>query len=148
MGFHPREFAIPYGEDAIQELESYYAELTMVGETCSLSRKKKSMESYYKLGDILSGMTAEIDIVDERSHVRFGKKWIPVIYQQKFGDSRSLDEIIRSIMERWMDQDESGLGKLQGNPELSKLTSEERKSITHFAICGKIEFKNLNFDHL
>ncbi|MDB5052471.1 MAG: hypothetical protein JWM44_521 [Bacilli bacterium] len=148
MGFNPKDFPIPYGEDAIEELESYYAELTMVGETCSFSRKKKSMDSYYKQGDILSGMTAEIDIVDERSHVRFGKKWIPVIYQQKFGDQRSLEEIIRSIMERWMDQDESGLGRLQGNPELSKLTSDERKSITHFAFCGKIEFKNLNFDKL
>ena len=91
-------------------------------------------------------MTAEIDIVD--SHVRFGKKWIPVLYQQKFGDQRSLDEIIRSIMERWMDQDDTGLGKVQGNPELSKLSDEEKKSIIHFAFCGKIEFKNLNFDQL
>jgi hypothetical protein len=148
MGFNTREFPIPYGEDAIEELENYYAELTMVGETCSFTRKKKSMDAYYKRGDILSGMTAEIDIVDERSHVRFGKKWIPVLYQQKFGDTRSLDEIIRSIMERWMDQDQSGLGRLQGSEELGKLTSEERKSITHFAFCGKIEFKNLNFDRL
>lgn len=148
MGFDPWDFPIPYGEDAIEELESYYAELTMVGETCSFTRKKKSMESYYRLGDILSGMTAEIDIVDERSHVRFGKKWIPVLYQQKFNDQRSLDEIIRSIMDRWMEFDKTGLGKLQGNPELQKLTTEERKSITHFAFCGKIEFKNLNFDNL
>jgi len=148
LGFNPREFPIPYGEDAISELESYYTELTMIGETCSFSRKKKSLESYNAKGDILSAMTAEIDIVDERSHVRFGKKWIPVLYKQKFGDQRSLDEIVRSIMERWMEIDESGLGKLQGNPDLVKLSSEEKKSITHFAFCGKIEFKNLNFDQL
>lgn len=47
-----------------------------------------------------------------------------------------------------MNFDESGLGKLQGNPELQKLTTEERKSITHYAFCGKIEFKSLNFDKL
>ncbi len=148
MGYDIHQFPIPYGEDAIHELENYYAELTMVGETCSFSRKKKSLESFYAKGDIISGMTAEIDIVDERSHVRFGKKWIPVLYQQKFGDQRSLDEIIRSIMDRWMNQDESGLGKVQGNPALTKLSDEEKRSITHFAFCGKIEFKNLNFDQL
>ena len=106
------------------------------------------MESYYDKGDILSVITAEIDIVDESSHVRFGKKWIPVLYKQRFNDERSLDEIIRSLLDRWMGADESGLGKLQGNPEFAKLTEEERKSITHSAFCGKIEFKNLNFDRL
>jgi hypothetical protein len=71
-----------------------------------------------------------------------------VLYKQKFGDQRSLDEIVHSIMDRWMESDASGLGKLQGNPDLAKLSSEEKKSITHFAFCGKIEFKNLNFDQL
>ena len=69
----------------------------MVGETCSFSRKKKSLESFYAKGDILSGMTAEIDIVDERSHVRFGKKWIPILYKQKFGDAK-LEELIKQAM--------------------------------------------------
>lgn len=148
LGFRKEQFPIPFVEDAVQELETYYAELTMIGETCSFTRKKKSMESFYAMGDILSGMTAEIDIVDERTHVRFGKKWIPVMHKQRFQDDRSLDEIVRGILDRWMAQDESGLGKLQGNPELSKLTAEEKKSITHFAFCGKIEFKNLVFDRL
>lgn len=148
MGFDTTEFAIPYGEDAISELENYYSELSMVGETCSFTRKKKSMESYYEKGDILSGMTAEIDIVDERSHVRFGKKWIPVMYKNRSGQEQSLDEIIREIMNRWIDQDQSGLGSLHGNPELAKLPEEEKRSIKHFAFCGKIEFKDLNFTKL
>lgn len=148
LGFDIRKFPIPYTEDAVSELENYYAELTMIGETCSFSRKKKSMDSFYGKGDVISGMTAEIDIVDERSHVRFGKKWIPVLYQQRYNDKRSLDEIVQSLLNRWMEQDESGLGRLQGNPELSKLTPEERQSLTHFAFCGKIEFKNLVFDKL
>lgn len=150
MGFDTSKFAIPYGEEAVNELESYYSELSMIGETCSFTRKKKSMDSFYEKGDILSGMTAEIDIVDERSHVRFGKKWIPVMYKNRSGKDRSLDDIIREIMNSWMDfdQEHSGLGKLQGNPELAKLSNEEKRSITHFAFCGKIEFKDLNFDRL
>ena len=148
MGFDTAQFPIPYGEDAISELEQYYAELTMIGETCSFSRKKKSMEAFYAQGDILSGMTAEIDIVDERSHVRYGKKWIPILYQKSTGDPRNLDEIVRDMMNRWMGEDTTGLGKQQVKPELALLSESERKSITHFAFCGKIEFKDLNFDRL
>ncbi|OCT11889.1 hypothetical protein A8709_28920 [Paenibacillus pectinilyticus] len=148
MGFDTSEFAIPYGDDAIHELENYYSELSMVGETCSFTRKKKSMETYYEKGDILSGMTAEIDIIDERSHVKFGKKWIPVMHKNRSGHDQSLDEIIREIMNRWIDQDQSGLGSLQGNPELAKLPEEEKRSIKHFAFCSKIEFKDLNFGKL
>ncbi|HZG58249.1 DUF455 family protein [Paenibacillus sp.] len=148
MGYDIKQFPIPYVAEAIQDLENFYAELTMVGETCSFTRKKKSMDSFYGKGDILSGMTAEIDIVDERMHVRFGKKWIPLLFKQKFNVDKSLDEVVRDIMNRWMQLDDSGLGKLQGNPELTRLTDEEKKSISHFAFCGKIEFKNLNFDQI
>jgi len=45
LGFDKKQFPIPFSEDAAVELENYYAELTMVGETCSFTRKKKSMES-------------------------------------------------------------------------------------------------------
>lgn len=139
MGYDIRQFSIPFQEDAIRELEYYYAELTMVGEACSFGRKKRSMDAFYEKLDIISGMTAEIDIVDERTHVKFGKKWTPTIYKQRLQDNRSLDEIVRGIMERWMAEDRNDIGKL---------TDEEKKSLTHFAFCGKIEFKNLNFDNL
>jgi len=148
MGYDIKQFPIPYVAEAIQDLENFYAELTMVGETCSFTRKKRSMDSFYGKGDIISGMTAEIDIVDERMHVRFGKKWIPLLFKQKFNVDKSLDEVVRDIMNRWMQLDDTGLGKLQGNPELTRLTPEEKRSISHFAFCGKIEFKNLNFDQL
>jgi hypothetical protein len=60
------------------------------------------------------------------------------------GEDRSLDELIRYVLDRWMDQNGDG----SGNPEISKLSNEEKKSISHFAFCGKIEFKDLNFDRL
>jgi hypothetical protein len=141
MGYDVKQFPIPYGDDAIRELEQYYAELTMFGESCSFSRKKKSMDSFYAKSDLISGMTAEIDIVDERTHVKFGKKWTPALYKHRLEDDRSLDDIVRGIMDRWIaNADESS--------NLGKLNEEERKSITHFAFCGKIEFKNLVFDKL
>lgn len=141
MGYDIKRFPIPFVEDAIQELEHFYAELTMFGESCSFSRKKKSMDSFYAKSDIISGMTAEIDIVDERTHVKFGKKWTPVLYKHRLENEQSLDEIVRSIMDRRF------AGAAEGS-DLGKLSEEERRSITHFAFCGKIEFKNLVFDKL
>lgn len=132
LGYEPGSYPLPYGEDAITDLEGYYLNLTMLGETCSFTRKKKSMDAYYEKGDIISGMTAEIDIVDERSHVRFGKKWLEPIFKQRRGDDRSLEEIVRGMIDN----------------VLSDLPEAERKSISHFAFCGKIEFKDLNYDHL
>ncbi len=141
MGYDIKQFPIPFSLDALQELEQFYAELTMFGESCSFSRKKKSMDSFYAKSDIISGMTAEIDIVDERTHVKFGKKWTPALFKHRLMDDRSLDDIVRGIMDRRFAEAADG-------SDLGKLSEEERKSITHFAFCGKIEFKNLVFDKL
>jgi hypothetical protein len=141
LGYDIKEFPIPYGEDAIKELVQYYGGLTMFAESCSFSRKKKSMESFYAKGDIISGMTAEIDIVDERSHVKFGKKWTPALYKEKLNDNRTLDEIIREAID-------TAVQNAKPDSDLSTLSEEERRSLTHFAFCGKIDFKNLNFDQL
>ncbi|ANE48235.1 hypothetical protein SY83_20245 [Paenibacillus swuensis] len=132
MGYDPKKLPLPYDEKPVTELEQYYLHLTMLGETCSFSRKKKSMEAFYEKGDIISGMTAEIDIVDERSHVKFGKKWLEPMFSQRLGDHRTLEELIRGMIE----------GVMQELPEA------ERKSISHFAFCGRIEFKNLSYDRL
>lgn len=140
MGFDLREIPLPYQDDPIKLLEEYYEDLTMIGESCSFGRKKKSMEAYYSKGDILSGMTAEIDILDERSHVKYGKKWVPVMHSQRLADNSSLDDIVRGIIDRWMDKIKQG--------GMTELMEPEGKSISHFAFCGKVEFRNLNFDKL
>lgn len=87
--------------------------------------------------DIISGMTAEIDIIDERSHVRFGKKWVPQLYKQRLGDNSSLEEIRSKRMRAFIDSDERNFGDL---------TEEEKDRLSHAAFCGKIEFKYLNFE--
>jgi hypothetical protein len=135
MGYDLRDVPLPFGENALKNLEDYYSQLTMVGETCSFTRKKKSMDAYYKKGDVISGMTAEIDIIDERRHVGYGKKWAQKLYE-RVGDHRSLEQIIKDII------------MTSQHAELSKLTQDEKESLTHFAFCSKIEFKYLNFEKL
>lgn len=69
------------------------------------------------------------------------------MYHYKTGEEKSLDELIRFVLDRWMDQDKEGLGKLQGNPELAKLSNEEKKGFRTLLFVEKSN-KDLNFDRL
>ncbi len=138
MGYDLKDIPLPYGEDAQHELEQFYSSLTMFGEACSFNRKRDSMHAYYSRGDIISGMTAEIDITDERSHVRFGKKWVPQLFKQRLGDSSSLDEIRNKLMRGRIAENDQG--------DFNDLSEEEKEKLGHAAFCGKIEFKYLNFE--
>lgn len=136
-GYDIRKLPLPYGKDSIKDLEQYYTQLTMFSETCSFKRKRKSMKAFYEKGDIISGMTAEIDIVDERTHVSFGKKWVSELHK-RLGDKRNLEQIVRDTMKSMQ----------HSRLDEEQVSAEERESLTHFAFCGKLEFKNLNFDQL
>ena len=138
MGYDLRDIPLPYGTDAAADLEEAYAYLTMFAEACSFGRKRGSMQAYYARGDIISGMTAEIDISDERSHVRYGKKWLTQLYRQRFGDQSTLNEIVERLMQGRVRLDE------QGN--FTGLTDEEKEQLSHAAFCGRVEFKYLNFE--
>jgi uncharacterized ferritin-like protein (DUF455 family) len=138
LGYDLKDVPLPFQEEALQQLESYYGSLTMIGESCSFNRKRDSLKAYYERGDIISGMTAEIDITDERSHVRFGKKWVPQLYRQRFGDSSSLTEIVDRLMQGVLDERELN--------QSGELTESEKDRLSHAAFCGKIEFKYLNFE--
>ncbi|HEY0828989.1 MAG TPA: DUF455 family protein, partial [Bacilli bacterium] len=131
MGYDLKDIPFPYTEDPMKNFEQFYFDLTMIAESCSFTRKKKSMDAFYSKGDILSGMTAEIDVVDERSHVKFGKKWVPQLFQKRLGDDRSLAEIVRAKIEHII------IANSLGDPGMS-----------HGAFCGRTEMPNLNFDKL
>ncbi|HEY0828542.1 MAG TPA: hypothetical protein VGE40_10635 [Bacilli bacterium] len=83
-------------------------------------------------------MTAEIDIVDERSHVRFGKKWVEQLFKQRLGDDRPLNEIVQKMM-----RDAIG-----GHAEFNDLTEEQKEKVSFLAFCGKLEFKYLQYDRI
>lgn len=138
MGYDLKDIPLPYAEDAQKDLEQFYGSLTMFGEACSFNRKRDSMQAYYSRGDIISGMTAEIDITDERSHVRFGKKWLPYLYKLRLGDTSSLEEIRNRLMHAQMATNTQG--------DFDSLSEEEKEKLSHAAFCGKVEFQYLNFE--
>ncbi|QGQ98418.1 hypothetical protein EHS13_27780 [Paenibacillus psychroresistens] len=70
-------------KDLTQEwFPNLYAGLTMVAEPCSFIKKRKSAEHFWQFNDALSAIHCEFDMVDERMHVEFGKKWGPELYKQ------------------------------------------------------------------
>jgi hypothetical protein len=59
-----------------------YSNLTMLGEACGFKKKRKSAEAFWKFGDVLSAVTVEFDLNDERSHIDFATKWGPELYKK------------------------------------------------------------------
>ncbi len=104
----------------------------MVGEACSFTRKKGSIVPFLRFGDPQSAMLPEIDCVDERLHVRFGRKWLPVMFKNNKGDERPL-EVLSATTRLRLAQDWT---------QFEGLTEEEREKIARsFAgFCTTIEF--------
>jgi hypothetical protein len=143
MGFDPfRDFKWPYFPKRTASPADWFGQLTMVGEACSFTRKRGSIEPFYRFGDPLSAQQSEIDCVDERLHVNFGSKWLPVMKKQT-GDSRPMPEMVKSLREK------SILGRTitrgyssNEDVELKEMTDEEKLEIAHVAaaFCSAIEF--------
>jgi uncharacterized ferritin-like protein (DUF455 family) len=144
LGYEPRDVPLPWLERAPGKLEEFYSTLTMVAESCSFNRKRKSMNAFYEKGDLISGMTAEIDIIDERRHVKYGKKWLPDLFKRRLGQEATLDEILRLAIARTVESNNKGA--------FTGLDAEQRKklaeTLTQSELCGKIEFKYLTYDKL
>lgn len=133
FGFDPfRDFKWPYfarREDAIKD---WYGGLTMIGEACSFTRKHGSIEPFYRFGDPLSAQQSEIDCVDERLHVKLGRKWLPVIASLA-GDQRPLPSLVAELRLNSLARRSDEAGAL---PEAEK--RELAKSAVAF--CTSIEF--------
>lgn len=83
-----------------------YASLTMVAEPCSFIKKRKAAEAFWGFGDDLSAIHCEFDMVDERMHVEFGKKWGQVLFQTLKNDlitAQKLSERARLIRLEYME---------------------------------------------
>jgi hypothetical protein len=132
LGYDIKDFCWPHYANRLEALEEYFAELTMVGEACSFTRKKGSIVPFLRFGDKHSAMLPEIDCVDERLHVRFGRKWLPVMFRNNKLDPRPLDAIAESTRLR-LSQDWT---------QFEGLSEEEREKIARsFAgFCTTIEF--------
>jgi len=132
LGFGIQDFQWPHYANRLEAMEDYFAELTMVGEACSFTRKKGSIVPFLKFKDPQSAMLPEIDCVDERLHVRFGRKWLPVMFKNNRRDGRPLEALSESTR----------LRLAQDWTQFEGLSEEEREKIARsFAgFCATIEF--------
>lgn len=155
-GIDAKTLPIPFYTEQplrVEDYELYYTDLTLRAETCSFSRKNKAIKAYYDKGDIISGMTGEFDVIDERTHVNYGKKWSTEL-NAKIGNHNSVEELQQAIIERWMDGQGFYMDRLYGqeteraNHSALALTEEERKGMKLFAFCGKTELQKIYYDKL
>jgi len=132
LGYDIQHFHWPHYANRLEAMEDYFAELTMVGEACSFTRKKGSIVPFLKFNDPQSAMLPEIDCVDERLHVRFGRKWLPVMFKNNKRDDRPLDVLSESTR----------LRLAQDWTQFEGLSEEEREKIARSftGFCTTIEF--------
>lgn len=86
LGYTIDQFKWPTGPGlqlAKNHFTEIYSSLTMIGEACGFKKKRKSAEAFWKFGDVLSAVTVEFDLNDERSHIDFGTKWGPELYKKE-----------------------------------------------------------------
>lgn len=132
LGYSTDDFHWPHYPSRTEALEDYFAELTLVAEACSFTRKKGSIVPFLQFGDKESARLPEIDCVDERLHVRYGRKWVPVMFKNKKNAQVDVDAISEETRER-----------LAKNwQQFENMDEETRLEIArNFAgFCGTIEF--------
>ncbi|WP_134698726.1 hypothetical protein [Ammoniphilus sp. YIM 78166] len=72
----------PGKQDVKEHFTELYSNLTMLGEACGFKKKRKSAEAFWKFGDVLSAITCEFDLIDERRHIDFATTWGPELYKK------------------------------------------------------------------
>ena len=143
MGYKPEQFFWFKGSSgkAFDELSQeyfpeMYASLTMVAEPCSFIKKRKSAEKFWEFGDALSAIQCEFDMVDERMHVDFGKKWGPELFKQ-INDPITAQEMSDRMRTRRVEK----LGAATSPEEINKII----KNFPGFCGLSTIELEYSNF---
>jgi hypothetical protein len=133
MGYEPfRDFEWPYHPSRTDSFAEWFGSLTMLAEACSFTRKHGSIEPFYRFGDPLSAQQSEIDCLDERLHVTFGRRWYPVMAELA-GDKRPLRDMVKGLREK------SIIARQFRGEDLS---DEEKQAIAQSAaaFCNAVEF--------
>jgi hypothetical protein len=97
FGVDPCKVPIPVGHYAVWaniSLLHRLASLTQVGEACSFAPKRAWVAAAWKRRDPLSALEHEYDIVDERTHVMFGARWIKELMKIT-GEKRSVRDVVQ-----------------------------------------------------
>ncbi|MCC6728465.1 MAG: DUF455 family protein [Chthonomonadales bacterium] len=97
FGVDPRRVPIPVGHYAVWAnigLLHRLASLTQVGEACSFAPKRAWVAAAWARRDPLSALEHEYDIVDERTHVMFGARWIKELMRAT-GEKRTVKQVVQ-----------------------------------------------------
>lgn len=97
FGIDPHKVPIPVGHYTVWasiDLLHRLASLTQVGEACSFAPKREWVAKAWQRRDPLSALEHEYDIVDERTHVLFGARWIKEIMRLT-KEKRSVKQVVQ-----------------------------------------------------
>ena len=106
----------------------FYAGLTMIAEPCSFFKKRKSIDAFWKFGDVESAIQSEFDIADERLHVDFGQKWGAKLFEHMndFQTAQSVQEKVRARRLQNIGIPDEEIGHLLKHfPEMCGFTTKE-----------------------
>lgn len=85
-----------------------YTMLTMGNEVHAFPYRHESIKAYSELNDQLSIQYITYDMADERTHVAYGKKWIPVLLEKQ-GIDKPVEQFIEETVALWEREYRSGL---------------------------------------
>jgi hypothetical protein len=97
FGVDPYSVPIPLGHYSVWaniDLLHRIASLTQVGEACSFAPKRSWVAAAWQRRDALSALEHEYDIVDERTHVLFGARWIKELMKVR-REKRSVKQVVQ-----------------------------------------------------
>jgi hypothetical protein len=84
-----------------------YCMLTMGNEVHAFPYRHRRVEAHQKTGDRLSEQFVRYDIADETQHVRFGKRWLPVLLEHT-KENRTLEQYTADCLTVWEEQYRTG----------------------------------------
>lgn len=85
-----------------------YTMLTMGNEVHAFPYRHESLKAYNELNDKLSIQYITYDMADERTHVAYGKKWIPELMAQQ-GIDKPVEQFVEETVALWEREYRSGL---------------------------------------
>ncbi len=84
-----------------------YTLLTMGNEVHAFPYRHESIKNYQRLDDQLSIQYITYDMADERTHVAYGKKWIPTLMAQQ-GIDKPVEQYVEETVALWEREYRSG----------------------------------------
>jgi uncharacterized ferritin-like protein (DUF455 family) len=84
-----------------------YTMLTMGNEVHAFPYRHESIKAYQAHNDQFSIQYISYDMADERTHVAYGKKWIPELMASQ-GINKPVDEFVHETVARWEAEYRSG----------------------------------------